>query len=119
MLKHLVYKSFDSFVHIFLDGFMNTKHISEEHEEIYIDKNGYERYKNSDMLVHRKIAYDFIFVKNRDKYFLGYAEYVVHHKNENKRNNNIDNLEILTQEEHKKLHEINKNKNLEYLFYKK
>ena len=30
--------------------------------------------------------------------------YVVHHKDENKKNNNIDNLEIMTRSEHTKMH---------------
>lgn len=67
----------------------------------YIDKNGYERHSS---LVHREKAYEQIYKNNRDKYPLPFSEYVIHHKDENKKNNNIDNLEILTPEEHERKH---------------
>ena len=36
-----------------------------------------------------------------------FSEYVVHHKDGNKKNNDIDNLEILEQKEHEEIHGIN------------
>ncbi len=72
-----------------------------------IDDNGYERgnLKHSN-LIHRQIAYRYIYALNRDKYPLPFSEYVVHHKDGKKKNNDVSNLEILTPEEHKAVHKI-------------
>ena len=69
----------------------------------YVDGNGYKRHSN---LVHREKAYEQIYKKNRDKYPLPFSEYVVHHKDGDKQNNDIQNLEILTPAEHEKVHGI-------------
>ncbi len=69
----------------------------------YTDNNGYERHSN---LVHRQKAYEQIYKKNRHKYTRPFSEYVIHHKDGNKRNNNIENLEILLPEEHERIHNI-------------
>lgn len=71
----------------------------------YTDKNGYKRHSN---LVHREKAFEQIYNKNRTKYPKPFSEYVVHHKDGNKQNNNIDNLMLLTPEEHEEIHGINK-----------
>ena len=73
-------------------------------EEIYIDDDGYERFVYTDALVHRHIAYHLIYLPNREKYPLNFSEYIVHHKNWNKRNNDDSNLAILTEEEHNRIH---------------
>ncbi len=72
----------------------------------YIDENGYYRWKDTQRLVHRDIAYKQIYLKNRDKYPLPFRCYQIHHIDRNKTNNRVDNLEILTEEEHRKVHGI-------------
>jgi hypothetical protein len=70
-----------------------------------IDKNGYEHGKISHSdLIHRQIAYEYIYLKHRDKYPLPFSKYVIHHKDGNKLNNDISNLEILTPEKHSIIH---------------
>ncbi len=70
------------------------------------DKNGYLRgeLKHSD-LIHRQIAYKEIYLKDRKKYPLPFSHYVIHHKDRKKKNNHPSNLEILTEDEHNKIHE--------------
>lgn len=70
-----------------------------------IDENGYERGKleHSD-LIHRQVAYREIYLKNRKNYPLPFSEYQIHHKDGNKRNNDVSNLQIVTEEEHRKIH---------------
>lgn len=63
----------------------------------YIDKNGYFRFNDSNKLVHRWVAAKYIGPIPRG--------YVVHHIDRNKLNNNVDNLEIMSQEEHEKEHQ--------------
>jgi len=72
---------------------------------IQIDSNGYEHEQatHSD-LTHRLVAYKNIYLKNREKYPLPFSKYQVHHRDFNKRNNSIENLEIYTKEEHECLH---------------
>lgn len=63
----------------------------------YVDKNGYKRYSDSDMLVHRHVA--------RQK--LGgsiWHGYEVHHKNGNKLDDRRSNLQVMSEVEHKKTH---------------
>ena len=73
----------------------------------YTDENGYERgsLKHSN-LIHRQIAYEEIYLKNRKKYSLPFSRYVIHHKDGDKQNNLIENLEILTPLEHELRHTI-------------
>lgn len=65
-----------------------------------LSDNGYLRYADSGILVHRDIAYIHIYLKNRDIYPMEFYRYVVHHKDGNKLNNKINNLEILTKKQH-------------------
>ena len=71
----------------------------------YFDKHGYERgdYHYSD-LIHRQIAYQKIYLPNREKYPLHFDQYQVHHIDGDKRNNHLSNLLIVTEEQHAKLH---------------
>jgi len=76
--------------------------MNKKHEKAYVDEQGYWRdvYGN---LIHRQVAKR-NYLSNRNKYKLPFAKYVVHHKNEDKKDNRIENLEILTPEEHRKRH---------------
>ena len=69
----------------------------------YTDEKGYKRYSN---LVHRRKAYKEIYQKDPHSYSKPFSQYVVHHKDGNKKNNNVDNLAILTPEEHNEIHGI-------------
>jgi len=77
--------------------------------ETYIDEGGYLRFIDDNTpysnLVHRQIAYELIY--NSDEYQHHFSEYEVHHKDHNKLNNSVSNLEILTTEEHMNVHGYN------------
>ncbi len=75
-------------------------------KEKYTDENGYLRFKDSGKLVHRFIAYTNIYKKNKTNYPGGFSKYQVHHKNLEKKDNRISNLQILTPEEHMVVHGI-------------
>ena len=67
----------------------------------YIDDNGYLRFKDSDKLLHHWVAENMIGrrLKSRE---------VVHHKNNNKRDNRPENLNVINEaKEHKNFHETN------------
>lgn len=74
--------------------------------ELHMDKNGYYR-DESGNLIHRTIAYEEIYLRNKHKYPLPFSAYIVHHKNKDKTDNRLSNLKILTQEEHERIHGIN------------
>lgn len=68
----------------------------------YIDKNGYARYIDTDKLVHRHVV---------EKYILGrklLPNEEVHHKNRNKLDNRIKNLQVVTHGQHVAKHVISK-----------
>jgi len=72
------------------------------------DKNGYIRGnpEHSD-LISRQIAYEKIYKKSgADKYPLRFREYVVHHRDQDKHNNGVNNLDLVTQEDHKEIHKL-------------
>lgn len=73
----------------------------------YTDEHGYKR--NTDdvdhsTLIHRQIAYERIYQRNREQYPLPFSEYVVHHIDGNKKNNKLSNLMLLLQDDHDKIH---------------
>ena len=80
------------------DFILGYKYSAYKQSRIYIDDNGYYRFKDSNKLVHRWVAERK--VGRRLK-----PEEVVHHINRNKRDNSPGNLEILpNQEVHDELH---------------
>lgn len=72
--------------------------------DTYVDGRGYKRYKDSDKLVHRHIAYKYVYSKERDKYNKPFSSYEIHHKNGNKLDNRKDNLELLLWNQHESEH---------------
>ncbi len=82
----------------------------------YKDNRGYKRRsKEPSNLVHRHRAYHHIYLKNRKKYPLPFGAYEVHHIDGDKNNNRMDNLAVLTPEEHDKVHDVLKKKEEDYI----
>jgi len=77
-----------------------------DEEEFYEDKNGYVRENNHSNAWHRKVAYHKIYMKNRKKYKLPFSKYEIHQIDGDKKNNLVENLALLTTEEHIDLHQI-------------
>jgi len=84
-----------------------------EIEFMYIETKGiwkgYRRFKSNKELVHRWKARTKIYNLNKAYYKEKYPNHsfrqlVVHHKDGNKLNNSLKNLEIMTQEEHDDIH---------------
>ncbi|PIN91630.1 hypothetical protein COU61_02070 [Candidatus Pacearchaeota archaeon CG10_big_fil_rev_8_21_14_0_10_35_13] len=75
----------------------------------YKDTWGYDR--NHTNSVHRHRAYHHIYLKNRKKYPLPFEAYEVHHIDGDKNNNRMDNLAILTPEQHDEAHRIMEKEN--------
>jgi len=75
----------------------------------YVDKNGYSRgkLKHSD-LIHRQVAYKEIYLKRREEYPKPFSFYQVHHIDNDKQNNDVTNLMVLSKEDHEKIHGISK-----------
>jgi len=69
-----------------------------------LDSRGYLR-NGFGRLIHRDIAYRFLY-NFPHQHPLRFSEYQIHHKDLNKLNNAIENLEILTPQQHKKVHGI-------------
>ena len=70
-------------------------------DSVYVDDNGYER-NGYGRLIHRKVAFENDYKKG--SYPKKFREYDVHHKDRNKKNNSLGNLQILTKKEHRAKH---------------
>jgi len=70
----------------------------------YIDKNGYFRFIGSNRLVHRWIAQKNLYNKKGLFHSLPFGEYEIHHRDRNKFNNSVNNLKIVTHDEHFRIH---------------
>jgi hypothetical protein len=80
---------------------------------VIINDHGYEQFAESlkypgqaGEVFHRWYARKNIYYKNRGRYRLHFSEYEVHHKDSNKRNNDLSNLDLLTREEHRRVHNL-------------
>lgn len=74
--------------------------------DTYKDERGYDRkYPEHSNLLHRRNAYKYIYLRNRDKYPLPFSAYDVHHIDHNKNNNHSSNLILVTREQHKEIHD--------------
>jgi len=80
----------------------------ENSEEFYTDARGYKRYKKDNRLIHRDIAFKEVYRKNRASFPRKFSEYIVHHIDGNKLNNNPSNLSIKPKDTHNLTHKIKK-----------
>ena len=69
------------------------------------DKRCYWRGKlEHSSLIIREVAYNRIYLKNKEDYSLPFREYDIHYKDGGKDNNVINNLDIVTRSEHELIH---------------
>ena len=71
---------------------------------MYTDDRGYLRYKSNKRLVHRAVAYKEIYLPNKHRYKYSFSEYVIDHKDMNKKNNKASNLRIMLSDDHTDSH---------------
>lgn len=77
-------------------------------EDFPINNNGYiEGNLEHSNLISRQIAYKEIYQKHKSLFPLPFSKYHVHHRDRNKLNNSIVNLDLVTPEQHKRIHELN------------
>jgi hypothetical protein len=74
-------------------------------KKTYIDEKGYLRFKDSGKLVHRWVAHKYIYPKS-PKHGMPFGHYQVHHIDNNKLNNDVSNLQIVTERQHAEIHNI-------------
>jgi DNA-binding Lrp family transcriptional regulator len=81
-----------------------TPYLPQPKEKLYVDQNGYFRTSTTNRLLHRDIAYKYLYLPNRQNYPKGFGAYVVHHRDENKWHNDPSNLVLLESAQHTWLH---------------
>ena len=70
-----------------------------------LDKNIYPKKKMAKPKKDsRQYAYKNIYLKNKEDYSLPFESYVIHHKDRDEDNNGINNLDIITRDEHEQIH---------------
>ena len=83
---------------IIIDNYYSQKKLIGDYQrKTYLDANGYWRFKDSNILVHRYVARKYLGRR------LKFGE-VVHHQDGNKWNNRPYNLHVCTQAEHEGIH---------------
>lgn len=70
--------------------------------DTFIDDYGYKRSSDTGKLIHRDVAYHYLYDPN--EYEFRFSDYVIHHIDYNKLNNHPNNLMILTPDEHSEIH---------------
>ena len=68
-------------------------------EKSYVDRRGRWRFVDGDGLVARKIAYNGIYLKSRKSYPLEFRDYLVLHRDKNKKNFDKENLVLVSRRE--------------------
>ena len=72
-----------------------------------LDKNIYPKKKMAKPKKDsRQYAYKNIYLKNKEDYSLPFEKYIIHHKDRDKDNKAVDNLDIVTRDEHKQIHNL-------------
>jgi hypothetical protein len=71
---------------------------------VYYDEKGYFRSVKTDNLVHRAVAYTYIYLRYSADYEWDFKDYEVHHADGIKEHNHQRNLEVLTPDEHDARH---------------
>ena len=74
----------------------------------HTDEYGYLRWNHNKKLVHRDVAYKYVYLENMEEYPMPMGKYQVHHKDGNKKNNAPENLALFTGEEHMTEHRVRK-----------
>ena len=83
----------------------------------FIDKRGFLRNKQK-KLVHRSMAYNSIYKRNREKYRKPFSQYYIVHKDKNKLNNKVSNLKLILKKKtpKPKKHKISQPKILKLIY---
>lgn len=72
-------------------------------KKAYIDRKGFWRLREGDGLLGRKIAYNEIYMTDREKYPLEFKSYVVYHRDRNRANDDPNNLSLIPSKAHRKI----------------